>query len=61
MPGGLDPDWVDPFVCPGCGATGTPQERRNGVFIMACEEWFGCDYDDQWKVNEADVGDNWIE
>jgi hypothetical protein len=41
-------DWVDTSRCPECNEPGTPQTRRNRVFIMACEAPHGCDYDDQW-------------
>jgi hypothetical protein len=42
-------DWVDTSRCPQCNEPGTPQTRRNSVFIMVCEETFDCNYEDQWE------------
>ena len=48
---------TDPFACPECGVPGTPQTRRNGVFIVVCEEPSGCDYEDTWEVVDAEGGE----
>lgn len=50
-------DWTDPSRCPECGEPGTPQTRRNGVFVMACEEPTGCDYEDTWDVVDPEGGE----
>lgn len=57
-----DPDWdgteffgeqrevENPFACPGCGAIGTPEETRDGQYLVRCKEAAGCDFDDAWYV-----------
>ncbi len=66
-----DPDWDGteffgeqaepkergPFDCPGCGVRGTPEETRDGMYLMRCKEpEASCSYDDVWLVPvEKDV------
>jgi hypothetical protein len=36
-------------LCPGCLRLGTPEEVRNGAFLMICKNTDDCCYEDYWE------------
>lgn len=40
----------DLFACPGCGKQGTPEETRDGCYVVICKSPETCSYAATWLV-----------